>query len=337
MKIKYFFSSIKRLLKIVIIILIIILFIFFIKINTIIKPPENFPINQVFEIEKGVSVEEIAIFLENKNLIQSAEIFKIYHFYRNFKTNQNSYIQASHYSFNKPLNLFELHNRLEIGDSGIIDTKFTIFAGEANFRVTERLANSFERISEKKFLELIENYEGRLYPDTYFFPQYEITEEMAKNKFLKNFKNKTKELRKEVEKRGDCFNEIIIMASLIESEAGAASFEVKQKVSGVLWKRISKNMLLQVDAVFNFILQKHISRKFYSHLKIDSLYNTYKHKGLPPGPISNPSSSSIRAAINPKKTSYLFYLTGLDGIFYFSKTYAQHRIYVQRYITNLRK
>lgn len=93
-------------------------------------------------------------------------------------------------------------------------------------------------------------------------------------------------------------------------------------------------MLLQVDAVFAYIYKEHLSRTLYSHLKVDSPYNVYKYKGLPPTPIGNPSVDSITAAMYPSQTTDLFYLTGKDGKFYYGKTGTQHNINKSKYITN---
>jgi UPF0755 protein len=75
----------------------------------------------------------------------------------------------------------------------------------------------------------------------------------------------------------------------------------------------------------------------YSHLKVDSPYNTYKNKGLPPTPIANPSVKTLEAALYPNTTDKLFYLTGLDGKFYYAKTYAQHLVNKKKYIDNYKK
>ena len=114
------------------------------------------------------------------------------------------------------------------------------------------------------------------------------------------------------------------MASLIEAEAGNAPYSIKRRVAGVLYNRLNKNIPLQVDAVFSYIKKKHLSKVYYSDLKIKSKYNTYKYAGLPPTPINNPSIASIKAALNPEKTNYMYYLTDREGKFYFSKTGNEH-------------
>jgi UPF0755 protein len=98
----------------------------------------------------------------------------------------------------------------------------------------------------------------------------------------------------------------------------------KKIVSGILWKRLAIGMPLQLDATINYITDKNVPGVSIKDTKIDSPYNTYKYKGLPKGPISNPGTDSIMAAIYPKTTNYWFYLS--DGITHFSETLEQHNI-----------
>jgi UPF0755 protein len=95
-------------------------------------------------------------------------------------------------------------------------------------------------------------------------------------------------------------------------------------VAGILWKRIEIGMPLQVDAVFGFIYGKPTFSPTFDELEVDSPYNTYKNKGLPPGPIGNPGLDSIRAALEPVSSPYLYYLTGVDGTMHYSRTFEQH-------------
>ncbi|MDO8486186.1 MAG: endolytic transglycosylase MltG, partial [Candidatus Staskawiczbacteria bacterium] len=103
-------------------------------------------------------------------------------------------------------------------------------------------------------------------------------------------------------------------------------------VSGILWKRLDVGMPLQVDATINYITNKNDSGATIKDTKIDSLYNTYKYKGLPKGPISNPGMDSILAAIYPTKTKYWYYLSGFDGQTIFSETFAEHGQAVVKYL-----
>jgi UPF0755 protein len=116
---------------------------------------------------------------------------------------------------------------------------------------------------------------------------------------------------------------LVIMASLLEREA--KTLADKRMVAGILWNRIKIGMPLQVDAVFGYIHDRATYSPSFDDLHVDSPYNTYLNKGLPPGPIDNPGLDSIIAAATPTKTSDLYYLTGSDGQMHYAKTFEQHK------------
>ena len=108
--------------------------------------------------------------------------------------------------------------------------------------------------------------------------------------------------------------------------------ESRQIVSGILWKRLSLGMALQVDASFKYINGKGTKDLSLADLKIDSPYNSYLYKGLPPTPICNPGLGSIQAALTPTQTAYLFFLTDKTGNMHYAKTYAEHLLNKQKYL-----
>lgn len=164
--------------------------------------------------------------------------------------------------------------------------------------------------------------EGYLFPDTYFFDKEGSVENVIQ-KMLENFDSKlTRDLRNEIESQGKTIFEIITVASLIEKEV--RSPEDKKIVSGIIWKRLELGMPLQIDATVTYLTKKRSTEVTLQDLEIDSLYNTYKYKGLPPGPISNLGISSIVAAIYAQETEYLFYLSKPDGETVFSRTLEEH-------------
>ena len=112
------------------------------------------------------------------------------------------------------------------------------------------------------------------------------------------------------------------MASILEREAAVQS--EKPLMASVFYNRIKKNMTLSADSTVNFVFNYEKKRIYYKDLEVDSPYNTYKNKGLPPGPICNPTVSSVDAAYNPADTEYLFFVTKGGGEHFFSKTYKEH-------------
>ena len=118
------------------------------------------------------------------------------------------------------------------------------------------------------------------------------------------------------------FYKKLIMASILEREAMLKN--EKPLMAGVFYNRLKKGMTLSSDATVNYIYNYKKKRMYYKDLEIDSPYNTYMYKGLPPAPISNPDKNSEDAAYNPTKTKYLFFVARGDGGHFFSRTYKEH-------------
>jgi UPF0755 protein len=186
-------------------------------------------------------------------------------------------------------------------------------------------SSEFDFLQDKPENESIEGY---LFPDTYQIAKGESCEEML-NTMLSNFDKKlTLNLRTEIKNQRKSIFDVVIMASLIEKEV--RTFDDKKIVSGILWKRMAVGMPLQLDATINYITGKSDPSATIKDTKIDSPYNTYKYKGLPKGPISNPGINSIIAAIYPSQTDYWYYLA--DGRTIFSKTLEEHNAAAKMYL-----
>lgn len=167
--------------------------------------------------------------------------------------------------------------------------------------------------SEKRY-----NLEGYLFPDTYEVKIGETPKEIISKmllRFEEVFNNVEKELNIEV--NNDDIEKIITMASIIEKEARINS--ERGLISSVIYNRLNSDMMLQIDATVIYALGEHVDKVYYKHLEVDSPYNTYKNYGLPVGPISNPGVESIKAALNPEKTNYLFYVLKDDDSHYFTE------------------
>jgi UPF0755 protein len=171
--------------------------------------------------------------------------------------------------------------------------------------------------------------EGYLYPDTYQLA-YDANIEAAIEKMLDNFDKKlTPEMRVEINRQNKTINEIVIMASLIEREV--KTLAEKKIVSGILWKRLRIGMPMQVDSTILYSLGSK-DRVSYIDTATCSPYNTYRRRGLPIGPISNPGIDSIIAAIYPQESDYLYYLSAKDGETFFSKTLEEHNVKKEKYL-----
>jgi UPF0755 protein len=303
------------------------------------------PINQsskeeiIFSIKKGEGTKEIAINLEKERLIKTATLFRIYTIFKG----TSARLQAGEYLVSPSMSIPEITQIFVSGD--VIEEQITIiegwnlkdlseYLGERGFDKDQFLESTkkdfsgeFDFLKDKpRNLDL----EGYLFPDTYEIRKDGTLEEII-NKALQNFDKKlTQELRQEIEKQNKTIFEIIIMASLLEKEVKTT--EDKKIVSGILWNRIKNGMPLQVDATISFITGKKGVDISIEEIKIDSPYNTYKYRGLPLGPISNPGFESIRAAIYPESSDYWYYLSTPEGVTIFSRTLEEHNLAKAKYL-----
>ena len=203
---------------------------------------------------------------------------------------------------------------------------------------------NFSLISKKP---LNSNLEGFVFPDTYFLPKISPAETnivaILLQKALTNFENKiTPDMFQVTPGATKTLYEVIILASIIEKETGRNTITAKQKqdleierkiIAGIFYNRLKIGMPLGSDATINYITKKNIASVSEQDTKINSPYNTYNTKGLPPGPICNPSFSSIDAALNPTSSSYYFFLHKQpSGEVIYSRTFEEHVINKYKYL-----
>ena len=290
-----------------------------------VRPPESFPTRSTITIEKGATLIDITKKLKSENVIRSQFLFYSTVIILDGEKSANA---GDYYLYEKE-GVFSIAYRISSGKFGLTPTVIRIPEGLNNRETALFLSNSINNFDMTKFLSLAKNDEGYLFPDTYhFLPN--VSEKEVYKTMKKTFNLRLGEISDEVNNfikdSGNpakySIKDIITMASIIELEA--SDFKTKQEISGVLWNRIKINMPLQVDASFAYLLGKGTSQLSLEDLEIDSPYNTYKNVGLPPGPISNPSLSSILAAVTPTKSDYLYYLADKNGKTYFSRTFIEH-------------
>jgi UPF0755 protein len=165
--------------------------------------------------------------------------------------------------------------------------------------------------------------EGYLFPDTYYFAKDASVQDIL-DKMLKNFDAKiSPELLSEIDAQKKSLYEILTMASIVEGEV--QNDADRKIVAGLFWNRIAIGMTLGSDATLEYVLGTNDKQHSIAQTKIDSPYNTYVYKGLPPGPVSNPSLAAILATINPAKTDFVYFLSDpKTGKTIFSKTFEEH-------------
>jgi len=182
----------------------------------------------------------------------------------------------------------------------------------------------------------IKSLEGFLFPDTYNF-FVEVTANDIIKKLLDEFDHKvTDKMRADLKSQKCSLYDAIILASILEREISNMPSHDGERdiVADIFWSRIKIGMGLQSDATVNYVTGKTSTRPTLKDLAIDSPYNTYKYRGLPPGPINNPSLASIKSAIYPQASDYLYFLTDENSNAYFAKTYAEHQANIRKYLDN---
>ncbi len=297
-------------------------------------------------VKNGQGVYDIAQTLQEQGLIKSQNVFVLY---VKLSGSEKS-LKAGKYSFSRRLSLYQIVNFLAKGLSEPADISITIPEG-FNIWETDKQLTKAGLISEGQFSSEYYNDEGYLFPDTYRLKNYEvpITNDESdlilkelRDKMHINFQNKTEPVFGNLD--GQNLGKIIIIASILEKEA--RSEEDMRLVSGIIYKRLEMNIPLQIDAtvIYGACRREAAKSNFTKNcdvtfqgpareIKIDGPYNTYMRKGLPPGPISNPGINAIKAAVNPQKSDYLYYLSSRDGSqMIYSKTSAEHAANRRKYL-----
>jgi UPF0755 protein len=292
----------------------------------ILVPPPSFPSGTIFGIPDGATLSETANILEEKGIVRSSFALRAY-----IALVKNDHpIISGFYLLPEKESLSMIAERIVVGEYRIKRVKIFIPEGFDVPALNKALVSAMPTFDGAKFLSLAQKEEGYLFPDTYFFFTIATPEEVI-TKMRNNFEEKTKPFADKIKASGHSLSDIVIMASIIERET--VTPEDRRIVSGILWKRIKLGMPLQVDAAFNYVNGKSTYDLTRDDLQIDSRYNTYKYKGLPPGPIANPGIDAIVAGLEPTYTPYLYYLSGKDGTMHYAKNFEEHKRNKIKYLT----
>lgn len=178
------------------------------------------------------------------------------------------------------------------------------------------------------------SFEGYSFPGTYNFPWASTSQEVIRFLVGRFRAFYTDSLQAIAAKRDLDELELLTLASIVEAETPLN--EEKPLIAGVYLNRLEKNMKLQADPTVQYALDRKPGRLLYKDLAVDSPYNTYKYKGLPPAPICSPGALSIMAVVEPAKTEYLYFVATGKGGHYFAKTAAEHAKNVRKYRTSRR-
>ncbi|GIW63011.1 MAG: aminodeoxychorismate lyase [Patescibacteria group bacterium] len=299
--------------------------------NYLVSPVDpNAQITKSFVIKKGESLADIAKRLEAEGLIKNRLAFILV--VKQLAIENK--IQAGSFNLTASASAFDIAKSLTKGTN---DVWVTVQEGLRAEEIADIYAKTLN-IDRNEFLRLAEGKEGYLFPDTYLVPKLS-TANLLINLMTKTFDKKvTQEIRSDIEKQGLSFYEGLILASLVEREA--RSFDEKVVVASILLKRLKNDWPLQVDATVQYVLGYSDDEKTYwkknltkKDLEVDSPYNTYKYKGLPPAPICNPGLDSIKSvALADVNTPYWYYLADKTGKTHFSKTLQEHNEKINKYL-----
>jgi peptidoglycan lytic transglycosylase G len=297
------------------------------------------------ELKQGASPFQFAEALEEQGVIRDAFLFKYYLRYKH----EGPRFQAGVYELKPGMDKQALIAKLNAGDVLKAETiRFTIPEGFTVEQIAGTLSAagygdkaSFMTIADKdqawpdtdaaknipKDGKLRHRLEGYLFPETYELPKDSKPEAII-DRMMQELDRKLDNLPENWEDQLAAnevdFHQMLTVASLVEREVVVDS--ERPIVAGIIYNRLKKGMPLQIDATVQYLLDKQKERLMESDLQVESPYNTYKIKGLPPGPIASPSFKSIEAALYPEKTDYYYYVTKKDGSHghLFAETLKQH-------------
>jgi len=294
-------------------------------------------------IPRGLTATGVGQRIKEKGLIRSARFFAL----TARVSGKSAALKPGLYELNRGMSLLQIIRKLEQGEFAAV--WITIPEGFTARQIARRLA-ARGLVSEESFMQAAYeghafpevsagadgSLEGFLFPDTYLIP-LQADARFVVRRMVAAFQEKIGRPYAEQIRASElcrlvpgqtCLRSVVILASLIEREARKP--EDRTKISGVIYNRLRRGMKLDIDATVQYARGEHKARLLYSDLAVDSPYNTYRHAGLPPGPIANPGKAAIEAALHPADTDALYYVARRDGRHIFSSTLEDHNAAKQR-------
>jgi UPF0755 protein len=290
-------------------------------------PPSDFPKPAIVIIPDGMSLSAASQTLAADHIVRSP--FWFTNFVLFLKGERK--IVGGEYYFEQPISALAVAGRVTRGAYHIDQLKTTIPEGSSVADISLILKKQYPLFDTVHFVTIAEAKEGYLFPDTYYFGA-DVAPEKIVDIMNQTFDQKIAApgIQAALKKFGKPLNDVITMASILEGEARQTT--TRQIVAGILWKRLAAGIPLQVDSAFRYVDGKTTAELTEADLKIDSPYNTYINKGLPPTPISNPGLDSIMDAMTPIQTNYWYFLTDKNGNMHYAVTLAEHDANKEKYL-----
>jgi len=291
------------------------------------------PAGQIFVmLHPGYSTRRIAAELKSAGVIHSTAAFLVWH-----RLHPRHSLKAGEYSFERPANSLEIHERLARGD--VFIHTVVIPEGFNMFEIAQAIetaglgpAQDFLKVATSDtaliadFAPDAKTLEGYLFPNTYGFTRTQTMEEMAAA-MVKEFRQVAREIGLDSN-----VENTVTLASIIEKETGVP--EERPLVASVYFNRLQRKIALQADpsVIYAELLQGSYSGALHhTDMQFKSDYNTYNHAGLPPGPIGNPGKTSLEAAMHPANTPYLYFVSNGNSHHRFASTLEEHNKNVAAY------
>jgi UPF0755 protein len=288
----------------------------------------------LFIVPEGASLREVAVDLEEKKIISNKGLFLLWA----RLTGYSKIIKAGEYRLNSGMTPVKILTILGKGE--VISHMVTIPEGFSSLQIAELLGKK-GLVEKDKFLSLARDQdlagrygiagaglEGYLYPDTYRFGRG-MAPLSVLDVMVKRFKEVTAPYIEKAEQLGMAFEDVVILASIVEKETGLA--EERPLIASVFLNRLKRGIRLESDPTVIYGLTGFNGNLTRKDLSKPTPYNTYLVPGLPPGPIANPGLDAMKAVLFPAKTNYLYFVSKNDGSHYFSKTLAEHNRAVMIY------
>ena len=305
---------------------------------TLHQPYQNFAASGVFvDVPHGAARRAIARRLADQGVIRNPWLFEALTRWRSDRT-----LQAGEYFFDRPATALEVFDKLASGR--IFVRELVVPEGYSIFEIADLVAREGLTTREdflaaarnpqpaRSFAPGAPSLEGFLFPATYQFPRHLSGEEIAAA-MVRRFQQEWEMVSAQGQNpAGLSLQQAVTLASLVESETPQA--EERPLVAGVFLNRLHRRVPLQCDPTVAYALElagQYTGKLESRDLRFQSQYNTYRRIGLPPGPIANPGTMSLRAALDPAQTDWIYFVANAEGGHIFSRTLAEHNRNVARY------
>jgi UPF0755 protein len=290
---------------------------------------------KIIEFSHGTSLRSISTKLEEEGIIRNRHLFS----FLTWRQGQTRNLHAGEYRLSASMSPAAILETLSRGQVVlyplIVPEGYTIWevataaegAGIESAKKIESLARDSSFL--RKFNIQASNAEGYLFPETYHFPKRTPANKVLGQMIQTFWKQFSPDLIRKARDRNFSIHQVVTLASIIERETGVP--DERPLIAAVFQNRLLRGMRLQADPTVLYALGRTSGPLTRQDLKVDSPYNTYRVKGLPPGPIANPGLASLRAALSPAPVDFLYFVARGDGTHVFTRTLREHLKAVSEY------